>query len=196
MSVNIFSDTAVSLSEHFSEIDGVIIGGSGEFSFSEKNISPDLFKNIKKSVPFIKRSVKKNIPILGICLGHQLLGYVFGSKIINSQRTFGTFPVQLTPAGKKDPLFNGIPERFLAQQGHQDSIQRLPKGAVLLAESDNCKIEAFKIKNKNVYGVQFHPELGKKSSEERLLMTNLDRSIKFKKSPYTKKIISNFLDLK
>ena len=182
----------------FAGIDRIIIGGSGEFSFSKKDNYPDLFKKIKESVPLIKEVIENNIPILGICLGHQYLSYVFGSRIISEekQEEFGTFNIHLTLAGKKDAIFHGITEDFLAQQGHEDCVNSLPKNAVLLAKSDNCKIESFKIKNKNIYGVQFHPELEKKDSEVRLKLANVKEKIEFKESPLAKKIILNFVNLK
>lgn len=197
-SKNLFLEKAEALSKLSRKIDGIIIGGSGEFSFSQKDNYFDLFKKIKESAPFIKEAIKNDIPILGICLGHQYLNYIFGSKIISEekQEEFGTFNVQLTSAGKKDRIFYGMTEDFLAQQGHEDCVESLPKNTVLLAKSDNCKIESFRIKDKNVYGVQFHPELEKKDSEARLKMVNVREKIEFKESPLAKKVILNFLNLK
>ncbi|TSC94562.1 MAG: amino transferase [Parcubacteria group bacterium Licking1014_1] len=197
-SENLFLEKAEILSKYLTRVDGIIIGGSGEFSFSKKNNYLDLFKKIKESAPFIKKAIKKDIPILGICLGHQYLSYIFGSKVTSEekQKEFGTFNVHLTPVGKKDPIFYSIVDNFLAQQGHEDCVKSLPKNAILLAKSDNCKIEGFKIKNKNVYGVQFHPELEKKDSKARLKMAGIKEGIEFKESPLAKKVIINFLKLK
>jgi GMP synthase (glutamine-hydrolysing) len=195
LSKNLFFDSVDSLKNL--DIDAIIIGGTGKFSFSKRRDYPELFARIKKSFSFIKKAIKNKVPILGIFFGHLYLGYILGAEIIydEKQKEFGTFVVHLTQKGKKDMLFSGLPDDFLVQQGHEDSIRSLPKNTTALATGDNCRIECFKIKNKNVYGVQFHPELDKEDCKERLRLDNMSDDIYFKKSPLPKKIISNFINL-
>jgi GMP synthase (glutamine-hydrolysing) len=142
---------------------GVILGGSGEFCFSgNKKEKEKMFRQmLKKISPFVKHLLKNDFPTLGICFGHQMLGYFLGEKLIKdkNQAESGTFLVYLTKEGKTDAIFSGIPSRFFAQFGHQDSLNKLPKEAMLLAKTKRCKVAAFKYKSK-IYGVQFHPELG------------------------------------
>lgn len=200
ISKNIFKEELILSEKTFSKISGIIIGGSGEFSFSKKEQYPDLWAKIKNNIPFINKAIRKNIPILGICLGHQYLSYILDSKIINheKQKEVGTFEIHLTQMGKLDPLFNKIPSEFLAQEGHEDCVMELPDKATLLATSKKCKIQAFRFKN--VYGIQFHPELSDIKDVKFRAKLSPDyipknKKIIFKQSPFSKKILKNFLFL-
>jgi len=66
--------------------------------------------------------------------------------------------VEVTPAGMDDPMFAGIPSRFQALATHEDRIESLPPGAVLLAGNAGTPVQAFRI-GPSIWGVQFHPEL-------------------------------------
>jgi GMP synthase (glutamine-hydrolysing) len=66
--------------------------------------------------------------------------------------------VSLTEAGRADPLFAGLPDTFEAFVGHKEAIRDLPPGAVHLASSPACPVQAFRVR-RNVYATQFHPEL-------------------------------------
>jgi len=99
------------------------------------------------------------IPVLGICYGHQLLAHGLGSAVVDNPRgeEVGTLPVYLTSQGKKDPLFSGLPNPFLAQISHTQSVLELPRDAVLLAYSEQEPHHAFRV-GRCAWGVQFHPE--------------------------------------
>src|SRR3546814_9741838 len=71
----------------------------------------------------------------------------------------GTVAVDLLPAAADDPLFAGLPDRFLAQATHQQSVLRAPEGATVLARSDHDDCHAFRW-GEAAWGVQFHPEFG------------------------------------
>lgn len=101
-------------------------------------------------------------PVLGVCFGHQLLARAAGGQVVQNPRgrEIGTITVQLTEAGRKDPLFrswaqSGVVE---AQATHVDAVDPLPAGAVLLASNENTAVQAFRL-SETVAGVQFHPEL-------------------------------------
>ena len=71
----------------------------------------------------------------------------------------GTFEVGLTDAGQADPLFAGLPSRFLVQLGHSDRVKVLPENWVRLAFSERVDLQAYRVGDRPVWGVQFHPEL-------------------------------------
>jgi GMP synthase (glutamine-hydrolysing) len=74
----------------------------------------------------------------------------------------------LTEAGRRDPLFAPLGDRFLAPMGHQDCVIRLPPQAILLASSAKVENQAFKVADKPIYCTQFHPELNRAGLLERV----------------------------
>lgn len=97
-------------------------------------------------------------PLLGVCLGGQLLAEVTGGKVTRNQRgERGLLPIELTAEGRIDPLFAGITPPLLSMQWHNDSFD-LPPGARHLAATLSCPGQAFRI-GEVAYGIQFHPEL-------------------------------------
>jgi GMP synthase (glutamine-hydrolysing) len=101
---------------------------------------------------------KANFPILGICAGHQFMARFFGGEVKPSKiPEFGK--VELTLLKENDTLFKGVPKKSIVWESHNDEVTTLPKEFELLAESQNCKIQAMKYKKKPFFGLQFHPEV-------------------------------------
>jgi GMP synthase (glutamine-hydrolysing) len=101
---------------------------------------------------------KADMPILGICAGHQFMARHFGGEARPSKiPEFGQ--VELTICKDDDPLFNGVPKKSIVWESHNDEVTVLPKDFNRLAESKNCKIQAMRHKKKQFYGLQFHPEV-------------------------------------
>jgi GMP synthase-like glutamine amidotransferase len=106
---------------------------------------------------FMGRMVAVGTPLLGICLGGQLLADVAGGEVSSNRcGEKGLVEVALTVAGAADPLFARIDECFRAFQWHNDSFT-IPPGAAHLAGSAACPGQAFR--TGNAWGVQFHPEV-------------------------------------
>lgn len=108
---------------------------------------------------WLKEAVQTNIPTFGVCYGHQLLAHALGGKVgYHPQgRETGTRSVRLFDSAQSDPLFRHLPQQFLAQLTHKQSVLELPPGAVLLGASDFEPHQAFRVGN-NAWAVQFHPE--------------------------------------
>jgi GMP synthase (glutamine-hydrolysing) len=95
-------------------------------------------------------------PILGICVGHQLMAVHCGGKAGPSEiPEFGLAKIRVI---EEDDLFKGLPKEFLVWESHNDEVKEV-SGFTVLAVSDNCAIQAMKHKSKPFYGVQFHPEV-------------------------------------
>jgi GMP synthase (glutamine-hydrolysing) len=102
---------------------------------------------------------RAEFPILGICAGHQFMARFFGGDAAPSKvPEFGK--IELTLLAEDDALFDGTPKKSIVWESHNDEVTVLPDKFELLAESENCKIQAIRHKEKPFYGLQFHPEVG------------------------------------
>ena len=107
-------------------------------------------------------AVDRGIPVLGLCLGGQLLAAALGGRSELGETTeIGLVYVERTGEGLIDPVISqiGAPsDRIPAAQWHQDHITALPDGAVVLLTNPSCRVQAFRVKD-NAYGLQMHPEV-------------------------------------
>ena len=100
--------------------------------------------------------MSRDIPVLGVCLGAQLIANVLGAKVIRNQfKEIGWFPVALTEQGRHSRLTKGFPDEFTAFHWHGDVFE-IPLGADSLAFSDACRNQIFTLEK--VIGLQFHLE--------------------------------------
>jgi len=106
----------------------------------------------------IVKSLYRNIPILGVCLGHQIIGQVFGSKIIQAKKLM--HGKTSTIVSKKTGILKNLPKYFEATRYHSLIIDKktLSKNLEITAETKDGLIMGVKHKIFNVHGVQFHPE--------------------------------------
>jgi len=101
---------------------------------------------------------KARVPILGICAGHQFMARFFDGEVKPSRvPEFGKIDLMILE--KDDPLFAGVPTMSIVWESHNDEVTVVPKDFTLLAESENCKVQAMRHKKKPFYGLQFHPEV-------------------------------------
>jgi GMP synthase-like glutamine amidotransferase len=112
---------------------------------------------LRREMELIREAVARRQPVLGICLGAQLIARALGAKVFsNPHKEIGWFDVRFTPDAGSDPLFGGLSQETVFHW-HGETFD-LPPGAELLASSDLCRNQAFRIKP-NVYGLQFHLEV-------------------------------------
>ena len=105
-------------------------------------------------------------PYMGLCLGHQLLGAALGGQVGKMPKPeVGILDINLTTAGRGDPLFAGIGNPFQALQWHGAAVLEAPPGAVILADSPVCANQAMRIGDL-AYGLQCHTELTTKTVGE------------------------------
>ncbi|PIF03765.1 MAG: aminodeoxychorismate/anthranilate synthase component II [Arcobacter sp.] len=112
------------------------------------------------SLDVIKEFSNTNIPILGICLGHQSIAQVFGAEIIKADTIMHGKTSQIEVL-YDDILYKNLPSQMTQTRYHSLTInkQNLPDTIIVTSKSlDDDEIMSLKIKDKNMYGVQFHPE--------------------------------------
>tara|TARA_B100001093_G_scaffold50590_1_gene43003 strand:- start:6477 stop:7037 length:561 start_codon:yes stop_codon:yes gene_type:complete len=95
--------------------------------------------------------------ILGVCLGHQAIGEVFGGKLINLKNVFHGVSTEIEII-TNDQLFKKIPKKLKVGRYHSWIVEELGENLIPLAFDDDKNVMALKVKNHNVWGVQFHPE--------------------------------------
>lgn len=107
----------------------------------------------------IAATVEQAVPLLGLCLGAQLLAAATGGTVSRGTTVeVGAIDVTWTDAGHADRLLAGLPQPFVAGSWHRDQIESLPPGAAWLATSEQYPHQAFRV-GERAWGVQFHPEV-------------------------------------
>ena len=106
----------------------------------------------------IVKKLYKKIPILGVCLGHQIIGQVFGSKIIQAKKLVHGKTSKIISS--KKGILKNLPRTFEATRYHSLIVENktLSKDLIITAKTENGIIMGIQHKNYNVHGVQFHPE--------------------------------------
>jgi len=106
----------------------------------------------------VRELIERELPVLGVCFGSQLLAEAAGGVVRPcAAPEVGWYGVELTADGRADPLLGFLPQRFESLQYHSYE-WLLPPGAVALASSAIC-LQAFRLRDRPVWGVQFHPEV-------------------------------------
>jgi anthranilate synthase component 2 len=135
---------------------------------------------LPKDAGILKELIKKYAPtkkILGVCLGMQAIGEVFGGKLINLEKVYHGVATPIQILDGSDLLYKGLPSSFNIGRYHSWIVANtdFPKELKITSIDENNQIMSLKHKKHNVYGVQFHPES---------ILTE-----------YGKKMITNFLNI-
>jgi GMP synthase (glutamine-hydrolysing) len=148
------------------QVDIVLLGGSGDYLVSEGGawLDPAL-----EAMRVLHETSK---PTFASCWGFQAMAQALGGRVVAdmTRAEVGTHDVYLTDAGRDDPVFGRLADAgdsFPAQMGHQDVVDRIPTGAVLLAATKLAN-QAFHFPGKPIYCTQFHPELDRETLLDRL----------------------------
>lgn len=146
------------------QVDVVLLGGSGDYSVAQGG------HWLPPALEAMRELFEIGKPTFASCWGFQALAKALGGEVITdvAHAELGSIEVQLTEAGRQDPVFAPLGDRFLAPMGHQDCVVSLPPQALRLAESDKVPNQAFRITGKPIYGTQFHPELDRTAFIQRV----------------------------
>jgi len=137
----------------WSEAAGLIVLG-GTMSANDG----DRFPFLLAELDWLREAVRRNVPLLGICLGAQLLAQALGAAVYrNAQPEIGWYQIELLPPAAEDRLFRRRSTRETVFHWHGDTFD-LPPGAVHLAQSRQCRNQAFRY-GATSYGLQFHVEM-------------------------------------
>lgn len=118
----------------------------------------DKYPFLKDEDRLLKKAIKEEVPVLGICLGAQLLAKACGAKVKKADsKEVGWHKVSFTDSGRRDPLFENLPRELPVFQWHEDTFE-IPKDGVHLAKSAACQNQAFRFGGA-AYGLQFHIEV-------------------------------------
>ncbi|SHO60722.1 GMP synthase (glutamine-hydrolysing) [Pseudoxanthobacter soli DSM 19599] len=133
------------------EIGGLVISGSASMV-----ADPDPW--IATAADYCRRAIAAEVPTLGICFGHQLIAHALGGVVapIDGAPEYGTVEIERMATATSDALFSGLPERFLAQAAHFQSVLVPPAGSEVLAVNPTG-IHGLRFAP-TAWGVQFHPE--------------------------------------
>lgn len=139
---------------------GIILGG-GPFNISDPVAAKSGVQRRAEAelATLAEQVVAGDSPFLGACYGIGVLGSIRDGLVDRTHgEPIGAVEVTLTDEGRGDPLLATLPDRFTVFLGHKEAVTRLPRGAVRLAASTTCPVQAFRI-GRHGYATQFHPEL-------------------------------------
>ena len=150
--------------------DGLVVLG-GPMNVGDTDAHPHLVTETE----LLGEAIERGMPLLGVCLGAQLIARALGARVDPGPQEIGWHEVRLTQAGREDPLLGPLGPSERLFQWHRDAFE-LPSGAVHLASSAGCEHQAFRY-GEAVYGFQFHLEIDERLIERWLRTPVLEREL-------------------
>jgi GMP synthase-like glutamine amidotransferase len=149
------------LSEDLTDLDisqysHVIMGGSSAYNLSKEE---KLWFNTARQK--IRDCETYNIPFLGLCYGMQFLASSFGAKVIEDPQQKEAGPKLITTFNTQGTFLEFLPQQFMSNMIHNDSVVNLPDSLINLGSSDVCENALIMHKNGKMFGTQFHSEINK-----------------------------------
>ncbi|MFB6254517.1 MAG: type 1 glutamine amidotransferase [Halobacteriaceae archaeon] len=155
---------------------------------------------IEQTKSWVHQAIQEDLPLLGVCFGHQLIADVLGGTV----EDMGDYEIGYKTISKvrDDPLFENVPSEFTAFTTHSDEVTVLPPGTVKLAENERS-IQAFR--KDHIFSVQFHPEYDMETAISITKNKDLDESRiqqvldditeeRYAQANQTKALFDNFTD--
>jgi GMP synthase (glutamine-hydrolysing) len=159
------------------EADALVVLGGGMGAYEA-----DRLQHLQDEIDLLRSCVDRGRPVLGICLGSQLLAKALGAEVARAPvKEIGFYRVRLTDDARSDPLFAAAPPDFVAFHWHGDAFT-LPAGAVPLASSTLTPLQAYRFGSR-AWGVQFHLEVDEEvlaammTGEQELLEAGVDPAL-------------------
>ncbi|MBZ9772483.1 glutamine amidotransferase [Mesorhizobium sp. CO1-1-8] len=178
---------------------GVLVTGSGAMISSP---TPWM----ESTAAWLREAVDANVPVLGVCFGHQMLAYSLGGTVGPNPNgpEAGSISVNFNAKTGNDPLFAGFPDEAKFNSHHYETVLELPPGATVLANNERDKYQAVRYASK-AWGVQFHPEIsdsimralldivGEKLEKNGQSVETIDRAIE--STPYGPQLLQRFFGM-
>lgn len=148
------------------QVDVVLLGGSGDYSVARGGAW------LPPALDAMVGLYETSKPTFASCWGFQAMARAMGGEVVTdrARAEVGVTWMELTEAGRRDPVFGPLGGRFQALAGHEDHVVSLPDEAVLLASSERSENQAFHFPGKPIYCTQFHPELDRAGLVRRIGM--------------------------
>jgi GMP synthase-like glutamine amidotransferase len=161
--VDVFRAPEGKLPEGFSMYSHMVISGSKTSCMAQEPW-------LDKLLALIQLGCDKNLPIFGVCFGHQLIARALGGVgVLRRSPTpeFGWVEINAVQENaKNDPVFSLLPQSFFSFASHFEEVTVLPEGFIPMARNSRCQNQAYRVKGKPVFGVQFHPERNAEEGEQ------------------------------